>query len=36
LKGVGHNDWAMFADRSFFKEIMDFVRSHHTIGLRLQ
>ncbi len=28
LKGVGHNDWAMFADRSFFKEIMDFVRSH--------
>ena len=28
LKGVGHNDWAMFADRSFFEEIMDFVRNH--------
>jgi pimeloyl-ACP methyl ester carboxylesterase len=27
LKGVGHNDWAMYADRSFFKEIMDFIRS---------
>ncbi len=28
LKGVGHNDWAVFADRSFFKEIMDFLTSH--------
>ncbi len=28
LKGVGHNDWAMYADTSFFKEIMDFLRSH--------
>ena len=28
MKGVGHNDWAMFADTSFFKEIMDFIRSH--------
>lgn len=27
LKGVGHNDWATYADRSFFKEIMDFIRS---------
>ncbi len=27
LKGVGHNDWAVFADSSFFKEIMDFLRS---------
>ncbi|HYA86441.1 MAG TPA: alpha/beta hydrolase [Nitrospirota bacterium] len=28
LNGVGHNDWAIFADRPFFKEIMDFVRYH--------
>ena len=28
LKGVGHNDWAMYADTSFFEEIMDFLRSH--------
>jgi hypothetical protein len=29
LNGVGHNDWAIFADTAFFKEIMDFIRSHH-------
>jgi fermentation-respiration switch protein FrsA (DUF1100 family) len=28
VKGAGHNDWPMFVYRSFFKEIMDFVRSH--------
>jgi len=29
VKGAGHNDWPMFVDTSFFKEIMDFVRSHN-------
>jgi alpha-beta hydrolase superfamily lysophospholipase len=28
VKGAGHNDWPMFVDRAFLKEIMDFVRSH--------
>jgi hypothetical protein len=28
MKDAGHNDWPMFVDRSFLKEIMDFVRSH--------
>jgi len=29
VKGARHNDWPMFADAPFFKEIMDFVRSHN-------
>jgi len=28
VKDAGHNDWPMFVDTSFLKEIMDFVRSH--------
>jgi alpha-beta hydrolase superfamily lysophospholipase len=28
VKDAGHNDWPMFVDESFLKEIMDFVRSH--------
>ena len=28
VKDAGHNDWPMFVDTSFSKEIMDFVRSH--------
>jgi alpha-beta hydrolase superfamily lysophospholipase len=28
VKDAGHNDWPMFVDRPFLKEIMDFVRSH--------
>jgi len=28
MKDAGHNDWSMFVDRSFLKEIMDFIRSH--------
>lgn len=30
VKNAGHNDWPMFVDRSFLKEVMDFVRSHDT------
>src|SRR4030043_1458683 len=28
VKDAGHNDWPMFVDGWFLKEIMDFVRSH--------
>jgi hypothetical protein len=28
VKDAGHNDWPMFVDKLFLKEIMDFVRSH--------
>jgi alpha-beta hydrolase superfamily lysophospholipase len=29
VKDAGHNDWPMFMDTSFLKEIMDFVRGHN-------
>ena len=28
MKDARHNDWPMFVDRPFLKEIMDFIRSH--------
>jgi alpha-beta hydrolase superfamily lysophospholipase len=28
VKDAGHNDWPMFVDRPFLKEIMDFIRNH--------